>query len=156
MSRLAALVAAEVNTVSELKALGSKAKAKPAPEPKAKAPKPAAPKKGKAEVVEVEKIVGMRAGPKGVEYRIKWKGGGKDTWEPVDNVMDDDLVDEFEEELQAKTFGSVNIGVGDKVEVRAVDEGGAAWSHEWPERRGHTLAHPHTRTRPRPRAGMEC
>ena len=52
-----------------------------------------------AEMVEVEAIIGMRARKKGVQYKIQWKSGDT-SWEPYDNVMDDDLIDDFEEKLQ--------------------------------------------------------
>ena len=79
----------------------------------------------KDEVVEVEKILGVRYGKKGLEYRIKWKTSGKKdvTWEPEDNIMDDDLLDEFEEQTQAAVYGKATIKGGDKVEVKNVMEG---------------------------------
>ena len=55
-------------------------------------------------VVEVEAIVGMRARKGGVQYKIQWKDGTQ-TWEPYDNVMDDDLIDEFEEAKQIAVYG---------------------------------------------------
>ena len=110
------------------------AAAKPAakkPAAKAKAaPKPAAKAKGKSskgEVVEVDKILAMRSSSKGVEYHIQWVGGGKKggekSWEPEDNVMDDDLVDDFEAALQEKIYGGQSFAAGEKVEVRNVDDG---------------------------------
>merc|ERR1740130_2212046 len=110
------------------------AAAKPAakkPAAKAKAaPKPAAKAKGKSskgEVVEVDKILAMRSSSKGVEYHILWMGGGKKggekSWEPEDNVMDDDLVDDFEAALQEKIYGGQSFAAGEKVEVRNVDDG---------------------------------
>lgn len=123
VSKLAELVKAAVGPKSAAKAPAAK-------EPKEKKEKAAPKKKEKSAVVEVEKIVGMRAGAKGLEYRIKWKGEKETTWESYENVMDDDLVDDFEEELQTKTFGSVDIVVGAKVEVRSVDEG---FQNSWSE-----------------------
>jgi len=120
VSKLAELVKAAVGPKSAAKAKAA-----------AKAPKEKKEKKKKGnDTVEVEKICGMRAGATGLEYRIKWKGEKDTTWESYDNVMDDDLVDDFEEELQTKTFGSVDIDVGAKVEVRSVDEG---FQNSWSE-----------------------
>eukprot|EP00964_Phaeocystis_antarctica_P068057 scaffold41220_cov71-Phaeocystis_antarctica.AAC.20 len=111
---------------------------KPAAKPAAKKPaakakaaaKPAAKAKGKSskgEVVEVDKILAMRSSSKGVEYHIQWVGGGKKggekSWEPEDNVMDDDLVDDFEAALQEKIYGGQSFAAGEKVEVRNVDDG---------------------------------
>ena len=102
---------------------------KPAAKAKAAA-KPAAKAKGKSskgEVVEVDKILAMRSSTKGVEYHILWMGGGKKggekSWEPEDNVMDDDLVDDFEAALQEKIYGGQSFAAGEKVEVRNVDDG---------------------------------
>tara|TARA_B110001452_G_scaffold140379_1_gene116702 strand:+ start:576 stop:1802 length:1227 start_codon:yes stop_codon:yes gene_type:complete len=90
VSKLAELVKAAVGPKSAAKAKAA-----------AKAPKEKKEKKKKGnDTVEVEKICGMRAGATGLEYRIKWKGEKDTTWESYDNVMDDDLVDDFEEELQ--------------------------------------------------------
>jgi hypothetical protein len=56
-----------------------------------------APKRKRAEQLEVEAIVGMRlGGGGGVEYQVQWKKDKTKTWEPEDNVLDDDLIDEFE------------------------------------------------------------
>ena len=44
--------------------------------------------------------------------------------------MDDDLVDEFEEEEQAKAYSSEKISVGDEVEVKNVDDG---FENSWSE-----------------------
>ena len=67
VSKLAELVKAAVGPKSAAKAPAAK-------EPKEKKEKAAPKKKEKSAVVEVEKIVGMRAGAKGLEYRIKWEG----------------------------------------------------------------------------------
>ena len=122
----------------KVKAVASKRIAKAAAKPAAKkptakakaAPKPVAKAKGKSskgEVVEVDKILAMRSSTKGVEYQILWMGGGKKggekTWEPEDNVMDDDLVDDFEAALQEKIYGGQSFAAGQKVEVRNVDDG---------------------------------
>jgi len=115
-----------------------KEKEKPAPKEKAppkEKPKPAAKpvkeKKGKAkameDVEEVDKILAMRLDTNGaIEYQIQWKGKsktGKTSWEPEDNIMDDDLVDEFEEAQQVKVYGGDEIKTGSKVEVKNVMEG---------------------------------
>ena len=52
--------------------------------------------KRETEVTEVDKILAVKSNAKGVlVYQILWMDGSK-SWEPEDNVMDDDLVDEFE------------------------------------------------------------
>lgn len=79
-------------------------------------------KREEGEVVAVDKILGMRAKSSGVQYFILWEDGTK-TWEPEDNVMDDDLVDEFEEGEQIKVYGSATLSVGSEVEVKNVDDG---------------------------------
>ena len=111
------------------KAVAKPAAKKPAAKAKAAA-KPAAKAKGKSskgEVVEVDKILAMRSSSKGVEYHIQWveggKKGGEKSWEPEDNVMDDDLVDDFEAALQEKIYGGQSFAAGEKVEVRNVDDG---------------------------------
>ena len=59
---------------------------------------------------------------------MKWSDGSK-SWEPEDNVMDDDLVDEFEEAEQVKVYGSAALSAGSEIEVKNVDEGFAnSWS----------------------------
>jgi len=104
---------------------------KPAKAEKAKPPpkEPKKPKKEEGAVVEVDKIVGMRYRTKGgVQYCILWKDGSK-SWEKEDNVLDDDLIDEYEQEEQMKVYGEASISVGTEVEVKNVDEGFAnSWS----------------------------
>jgi len=74
-------------------------------------------------VVEVEKILAVKANVKGgLVYHILWADGTK-SWEPEDNVMDDDLVDEFEAAEQKKAYSEDDIKVGSEVEVKNVDEG---------------------------------
>jgi len=113
---------------------GSKAKAPPKEKeskpPKGPKEKAAKPKKGKdvgEDVAEVDKIVGMRVDSNGgLEFHIQWKQKcktNKTTWEPEDNIMDDDLVDEFEEAQQVKVYGSDTIKAGAQVEVKNVMEG---------------------------------
>ena len=58
----------------------------------------------------------------GIQYKILWKDG-EETWEPYDNVMDDDLVDEFEEARQIEVYGGDAVGVGTEVEVKNLAEG---------------------------------
>ena len=70
----------------------------------------------------MDKIVGVRARKKGVEYKILWKDGSN-SWEPEDHVMDDDLVDEFEEAEQIKIYGKDEINVGGEIEVKNEMEG---------------------------------
>jgi hypothetical protein len=54
---------------------------------------------------------------------------GTKTWEPEDNVMDDELVDEFEEAEQSKAYGGATLSAGSKVEVKNEMEGfGNSWS----------------------------
>lgn len=55
-------------------------------------------------------------------YQIKWKDGTA-SWEPEDNVMDDDLIDEFEEGEQVKAYSEDAIAVGSEVEVKNVTDG---------------------------------
>jgi len=101
----------------------------PKPEKPAKPEKAGKRKREDGGVVEVDHITGVRYRAKGgVQYQIKWKDGSS-SWEPEDNVMDDDLIDEFEEAEQVKVYGDSAIAVGDEVEVKAVDEGFAnSWS----------------------------
>jgi len=73
-------------------------------------------------IVEVDSIIGMRARKNGVQYKIKW-GDGTQTWEPYDNVMDDDLIDEFEEARQIEVYGDDTLAAGDEVEVKNMDDG---------------------------------
>lgn len=134
-----------IQLMAELKAAakGGKAEPKPAKAPKkaekaskpakkvkeAKAPRSRKPK-GEAAVVEVDKILAMKPGKGGgLSYQILWQDGTK-SWEPEDNVMDDDLVDEFEEEEQAKAYSSEKISVGDEVEVKNVIDG---FENSWSE-----------------------
>ena len=123
--RIAKAVAKPVRKAAAAKPAAKKpaAKAKAAAKPAAKAKG----KSSKGEVVEVDKILAMRSSTKGVEYQILWMGGGKKggekTWEPEDNVMDDDLVDDFEAALQEKIYGGQSFAAGQKVEVRNVDDG---------------------------------
>ena len=72
--------------------------------------------------MEVQSIAAIRHGKSGVEYLIKWKVGG-DTWEPEANIMDDDLIDEFEASQQKEVYGSAPIKPGAAVEVKNLDEG---------------------------------
>ena len=86
------------------------------------------PKKAKDEVVEVDKIKGMKLKKGGILYLIGWEDG-TESWEPEDNVMDDDLVDEYEEKEQADAYAKQSIGVGAEVEVKAnVDGFENSWS----------------------------
>lgn len=119
----------KVKTVASKRIAKKPATKKPAPKKpaaKAKAAAKPKPKKG-GEVVEVDKILAMRSGSKGVEYHILWKGegkkGGEKSWEPEANIMDDDLVDDFEAALQEKIYGGRSFSAGEKVEVRNVDDG---------------------------------
>jgi len=83
---------------------------------------------GEGNVVEVEAIVAMRARKGGVQYKIQWKDDTQ-TWEPYDNVMDDDLIDEFEEAKQIEVYGGDSLAAGSEVEVKNIDEGFAnSWS----------------------------
>ena len=85
--------------------------------------KPGGKRKRESEgVMEVDSIVGMRAKKGGIQYKILWKDGTQ-TWEPYDNVMDDDLIDDFEEARQIEVYGSASLAVGSEVEVKNVDEG---------------------------------
>ena len=98
-------------------------KAEKKAEKKAKAAKPARGKKSAGEVVEVDKILGMKPAKNGgILYQILWQDGSK-SWEPEDNVMDDDLVDEFEEQAQAEAYKGDAINVGSEVEVKANADG---------------------------------
>jgi len=74
-------------------------------------------------VLDVDKILAVKVNAKGgLMYQILWEDGSS-SWEPEDNVMDDDLVDEFEAAEQAKAYSSHDIAVGSEVEVKNVDEG---------------------------------
>jgi len=73
-------------------------------------------------IVEVDSIIGMRARKAGIQYKIKW-GDGTQTWEPYDNVMDDDLIDEFEEARQIEVYGDDTLSAGSEVEVKNMDDG---------------------------------
>ena len=53
---------------------------------------------------------------------MKWSDGSK-SWEPEDNVMDDDLVDEFEASQQKAAYEKDNVKAGASVEVMATMEG---------------------------------
>ena len=55
-------------------------------------------------VYEVEKIIDERDSKAGKEYLIKWVGWGPkyNTWEPSENIIDPDLVSEFEARKAAK------------------------------------------------------
>ncbi len=113
-----------VALASQLKAEIQK-KRRPGKEPQEKPPKekPRRPKKASAEVVEVDKILAVKANVKGgLLYQIQWMDGTK-TWEPEDNVMDDDLIDDFEAAEQAKAYSGDEIKVGSDVEVKNVMEG---------------------------------
>ena len=81
-------------------------------------------------VVEVDKILAVKSNSKGgLLYQILWVDGTK-TWEPEDNVMDDDLVDAFEAAEQAKAYAEDDIKVGSEVEVKNVEEG---FENSWAE-----------------------
>jgi len=71
----------------------------------------------------------MRVTAKGtIEYQVEWSVG-KPTWEPYDNILDDDLVDDFEAAEQQRVYGSADFKTGDAVEVKNVEEGfGNSWS----------------------------
>lgn len=91
-----------------------------APEPKKKAA--GAKAKGEA-VVNVEKITGMKVTKKdGVMYKILWEDKST-SWEVEDNVMDEDLIDDFEESKQIATYGGEKLEVGSEIEVKNVIEG---------------------------------
>lgn len=57
------------------------------------------PAKEKEERYIVEKIVDKRTRNKKIEYLVKWKGynNSENTWEPIQNLKDDDLSDMIEE-----------------------------------------------------------
>lgn len=119
---------------SALKALITGKKAEKPPKEK-KAPKEKAPPKKKEKaakpakktkvttVVAVDKILAMKANAKGgLLYQILWQDGTK-SWEPEDNIMDDDLVDDFEAAEQARAYSTDEIGVGSEVEVKNLIDG---------------------------------
>ncbi|EOD24537.1 hypothetical protein EMIHUDRAFT_450507 [Emiliania huxleyi CCMP1516] len=93
-----------------------------------RAAKPAAKAKAKDAVIAVDAIIGIKFNKAGkasgpaVLYQIKWEGGDV-TWEPEANIMDDDLVDDFEAGLQAEVYSKQKISAGDSVEVKNEDEG---------------------------------
>ena len=92
---------------------------KRAAEPKKEAPKSKKPKKSDEEGGDaVEKLVGIRHGSSGLEYQVQWTGSKKElTWEPEDNILDDDLIDECEETQQQAIYGEAELKSGMKVEV---------------------------------------
>mmetsp|Transcript_45104 Transcript_45104/g.118280 ORF Transcript_45104/g.118280 Transcript_45104/m.118280 type:complete len:328 (-) Transcript_45104:369-1352(-) len=115
---------------TEVMKMSSKAAHKKDKEEKDKAEKKESTKKKQSEVVEVDKILAVKANAKGIlVYQILWMDGSK-TWEPEDNVMDDDLVDEFEAEEQAKAYSGDDIKVGSNVEVKNVVDG---FENSWSE-----------------------
>ena len=74
-------------------------------------------------MVKVDKILGMKANAKGgLLYQILWVDGSK-SWEPEDNVMDDDLVDDFEAAAQKEAYASDEIKAGSEVEVKNIVDG---------------------------------
>jgi len=80
------------------------------------------------QLVQVEQIVGIRYGATGgVEYRIRWRAVGRGkpehTWEPEENIMDDDLIDDFEAAQQHEIYAEQKMSTGVAVEVRNIDEG---------------------------------
>jgi len=80
-------------------------------------------RKKESEVVEVDKILKVKANVKGgLLYQIMWMDNTT-TWEPEDNVMDDDLIDEFEAAEQAKAYADDDIKVGSEVEVKNIADG---------------------------------
>lgn len=114
------VVALATQLKAELMKKVGKAKASAAKPEKAEKPKK---EKKASEVVEVDKILAVKANAKGtLVYQILWMDSTK-TWEPEDNVMDDDLVDEFEAAEQAKAYSEDDIKVGSEVEVKAVADG---------------------------------
>jgi len=138
--KVAELLSGPISAGTPLKAAKAAKAAAPKPKAaKAAAPKPKAAKPAKSsskrddDVAEVEAVVGIRYAAKGgLEYQIKWKSAGKKqdlSWEPEDNLMDDDLIDDFEEAQQQAVYGSQTIKVGAFVEVRNVDDGfGNSWA----------------------------
>merc|ERR1712218_487924 len=61
-------------------------------------------KKQDEEEYSVEKILDKRFDPNGkVEYLIKWKGydDSDNTWEPIENIFCDDLLEDFEKNLES-------------------------------------------------------
>jgi len=102
--------------------LAGKSEPKPKADTKLK-PNRSRPKKVST-VVEVERICGVRHGKNGgVEYHVRWKGDPEMTWEPEDNILDDDLIDDFEADQQAKVYGQGALKVGAVVEVKNDTEG---------------------------------
>mmetsp|Transcript_846 Transcript_846/g.1400 ORF Transcript_846/g.1400 Transcript_846/m.1400 type:complete len:465 (+) Transcript_846:47-1441(+) len=76
------------------------------------------------EISQVDAIIGMRFSRKGgIEYKIQWSAKGEISWEPEDNVMDDDLVEQFENSQQREVYGSQQIEAGDMIEVKNIDDG---------------------------------
>ena len=104
------------------------------PAKKAAKAKAAAPKRKRAEQLEVESIVGMRVDSKGgIQYQVQWKKDKSKTWEPEANVLDDDLVDEFEAAEQKKAFGTGALKNGATVEVlNTMEAGHATQAHASP------------------------
>ncbi|KAG5681698.1 hypothetical protein PVAND_011108 [Polypedilum vanderplanki] len=55
------------------------------------------------DVLEVEEILQKKIRLGKVEYYVKWKGypdERENTWEPIENIIHQELIDEFEENLQ--------------------------------------------------------
>ena len=57
----------------------------------------------------MEKIIGKRAGKKGTEYHIHWRGytDKYDSWEPEQNLLDcEELISNFEANLKVRVLGA--------------------------------------------------
>ena len=61
----------------------------------------------------VERLLSQRQGANGREYLVRWEGYNSswDTWEPEDNIFDDELIQEFHGSLGQAPPGKVAKGM---------------------------------------------